>query len=138
MIVQVFSNGRNKSIRIAAGHETYVHPGPGAGRDGMDRSGRVAAFKGQHLQRVPAVYFFGPTEAGLAPVGIDYGAFPPGYLQLGQGPFDGIRNTFGFEPVDQDTPPAISHRSDRVGQDDSRIGQQPAPVAGMMAAVSEI
>ena len=71
VFVQVFSNSRDEIIRIAADHETYMHPGPGAGRNGMGGGRRIAAFKGQHLQRVPAINFFGQAESGFAPVRID-------------------------------------------------------------------
>ena len=137
--VEMAAQGRQEILRVDPDDKADLAGRLGTRRDRIDRVFRVAGREGQHLEAAPAEHLFARAEARLAPLRID--------LRRALSAFDDairerhahrIRQMVRHPLAHPDRALLVGDRRQRVRQDDAGIGQQPAPIAGMMAAFAQI
>ena len=107
-------------------------------RNGVDRTVRRSGCEGQNLEAVPAEHPLRRREVGLAPVPVD------GRAILATIDLDTLQHA--AHRLRKRRPPfrdlnrasRIGDAGERMRKDDPRIGKQPAPVAGVVAALAQI
>ena len=137
--IQVAAQPGHELRGIARHHEADVAVRARARRDRVDRLLGIAGLEGQDLEGVPGEDLLGLAEAGLAPVRVDLGRVLAAVdLQVADRPAHRVRDRRGTPLGHQDLAARAGQAGDGMGQDDPRVGQKAAPVAGVMAARAQI
>ncbi len=132
--VEVAPQRRNDVIDIGTDHIAKLAVGARVSGNGVDRPLRRAGDERQNLKAVPAEHALGRRQARLAPVAVDArpvraavaldaGEKLPHRLRQRRPPFR-----------HQDRAARIGDGGERLRQHDAGIGDQAAPIAGMMRA----
>ena len=137
--VEMAAQGRQDLLRINPDDEAQLAARPGARRHGVDRFLRVAGAHRENLERAPGEQLFRRAQAGLAPGRIDRGAALAGMnLAIGERALDRVGNAVRHPLRNADLALRADDRRNRVRKLDRRIGEQPAPIAGMMPAIARV
>ncbi len=119
--------------------EAQLHPRPGPRRNGVDRRLRVARLEGQHLQVAPAEHLPAPvspgsptTAPGRGPPSSDVTSMSASARRTLSGMARGVNSGTRIWPV------GPTKAGDGVGQFDRGIGDEPAPVAGVVPALARV
>ena len=136
--VEMAAQRRNDVVGLGSDHIAQLAVRARIAGNGVDRPFRRAGGECQHLEAVPAEHALGRREVRLAPIRVDARAVAAA--------FD--LETFEAAPhrLRQRRPPLrhpdrsarVGDAGERVRQDDAGIGEEAAPVAGMMPALAQL
>ncbi|KOF53870.1 hypothetical protein AD428_10725 [Achromobacter sp. DMS1] len=137
--VQMAAQDARGAAPVRAHHEAQVAGGAGARRNRAHRVVGVAGFVGQHFQRVPGKEALGHGQPRLAPAGVQLGGvLVPAHLDGGQRLAHGGRHGRRPQSFDQQAAARVHQGGQRMGQQQARVGQYPAPVAGMVRVFAQV
>ena len=137
--VQVAAQRRQDVLGVDADDEAQLAVGPRPRRDRVDRAGRIAGLEGEDLEGAPPVDALGRGEAGLAPIGVDRRAFGAAVdRQRGQRLAHRRRERGGPPFGHADRAARVGDRGERMREHDAGVGDQPTPIARMVAALPQV
>src|SRR5262249_1165204 len=137
--LEMAPQGRQHVVGVDADDGAQLAARPGARRNSVHRRvGRAAAVSERREGR-PAIDALGWRETGLAPIAVDLRrARIAARLDAGEDAPD-IRRELARHPFgDADLAGRPDDRGDGMSELDAGIGKQPAPIAGMMAALARL
>src|SRR5215471_11311270 len=136
--VEVAAQRRNDVVHVRPHHVTQLAMGAGMAGNGVDWTIRGAGGEGQHLEAVPGEYALSRRELRFSPIAVDRRAVPAAVdLDVGkQALYRRRQRRAPFRHLDRAA--CIGDASERMREDDTGIGEQAAPVAGMMSALAQI
>jgi len=137
--IEMAAQRREKFRGIDADHKPDLGARPGARRDGVDGIVGIAGGHGENLEAAPREHLFGERQARLAPAEIDRGLARPGaHLAVGEGAPDRGGDVVGHEFRDTYLPGRPDDGRERVDELHRGIGEQAAPIAGMLTALAGV
>ena len=135
--VQVPAQGGQDVAFVHPDHEPELEPRSRPRQDHVPGSGRIAGVDGQDGDGRPPEDPLGRRQAGLAPGRVDGGRARLRFDRAaGERGANGVGDAGGHPFGHPDRPIRSDDGGNRVGHADRGIGEQAAPVAGMVAALA--